>query len=275
MTGPPEVPKEILEHYEAFPERERLASGNGLLEKLRTQQILRRCLPRPPATVLDVGGGPGVYAVWLAGLGYSVHLIDPVARHVIEAQDAAETVHRVLVSATVGDARTLDAETGSVDAVLLLGPLYHLVEAGDRERTLEEARRVLREGGVVVASAISRFAPVLDGLDGGAIDDPLFREIIARDLDSGQHRNPTGEVRYFTTAFMHDPDGLYREVSGAGFDDVEVVAVEGIGWVAGDLDRRLRDPTTRDPLLELVGRLEAEPSLLGASPHLIAIGRRP
>jgi SAM-dependent methyltransferase len=274
VNGVPDVPPEILAHYEAFPERERLSAGDGLLEKLRTQQILRRCLPRPPATVLDVGGGPGVYAVWLAGLGYSVHLIDPVARHVIEAEDAAETVHRTLASAAVGDARSLDAETGSMDSVLMLGPLYHLTEAADRRRALAEAARVLRDDGVLVAAAISRFAPTLDGLDSGAIDDPRFRDIIDQDLDSGQHRNPTGEIRYFTTAFMHHPGGLRAEVAAAGFEDVEVVAVEGIGWVAGDLDARLRDPATRDSLLDLVGRLESEPSLLGASPHVIAIGRR-
>lgn len=271
----PALPPEILEHYETFPERERLASGNGLLEKLRTQQILRRCLPRPPATLLDVGGGPGVYAVWLAGLGYAVHLSDPVARHVIDAEDAAETVHRALASATVGDARSLDVDSGSVDAVLLLGPLYHLIDVADRQKALEEALRVLRSGGVVVAAAISRFASVLDGLDGGAIDDPAFQEIVDRDLESGEHRNPTGDVRYFTTAFMHHPDELRREVESTGFHDVEVLAVEGVGWVAQDLDGRLRDPATRDPLLELVGRLETEPSLVGASPHLIVIGRKP
>ena len=60
------ISPEILEHYERGGERERLTSGSGLIEFLRTQSVLRRALPPPPAAVLDVGGGAGVHAAWLA-----------------------------------------------------------------------------------------------------------------------------------------------------------------------------------------------------------------
>ena len=94
-----------------------------------------------------------------------------------------------------------------------------------------------------------------------------------RDLIEGQHRNPTGSPTYFTTAFFHHPDELRAEVADAGFEDVEVYAVEGISWAAPDLAERLADPEKRRIVLEMLRSTERDPSLLGASPHLLAIGR--
>ena len=60
-------------------------------------------------------------------------------------------------------------------------------------------------GGVVLAAAISRFASTLDGLRLGLLDDPVFARLAEQDLRDGQHRNPTEEPRYFTTAYFHRP----------------------------------------------------------------------
>src|SRR5215211_5517048 len=103
------------------------------LEFLRTRELLQRQLPSPPAVVLDVGGGTGVHASWLAGRGYHVHLVDIVPQHVRAAAEHG------LVTAEVGDARRLTQSDASVDAVLLLGPLYHLVARAERIAALAEA----------------------------------------------------------------------------------------------------------------------------------------
>lgn len=176
--------------------------------------LLSRHLPIPPARVLDVGGGPGVYAVWLAGLGYDVHLIDPVPLHVEQARAAAAPAG-VVIEASVGDARKLPGPDGSADAVLLMGPLYHLTERDDRVAALAEARRVARPGGVVAGVGISRHASLLDGLVRRLIDDPRFRAILDRDLADGQHRNPTDRLDYFTTTFFHRPEDLVAEAAGS------------------------------------------------------------
>ena len=102
--------------------------------------LLERFLPAPPSRVLDVGGASGLYASWLSGRGYHVHLIDPVPLH----REQATTDGRFSVAP--GDARHLAEDDASYDAVLLLGPLYHLTERTDRVRTLAEARRVTRPG---------------------------------------------------------------------------------------------------------------------------------
>ncbi|HEV7534979.1 MAG TPA: tyrosine-type recombinase/integrase [Acidimicrobiia bacterium] len=105
----------------------------------------------------SVGGGPGAYAAWLCDRGDRVHVVDPIPLHVEQA-----TAAHPRVTGEVGDARHLQQESGSVDAILLMGPLYHLVERPERLRALAEAKRVLRPGGVLLAAAISRFAELLD-----------------------------------------------------------------------------------------------------------------
>src|SRR5215203_1900883 len=125
--------------------------------------LLRRHLPPVPARVLDVGGGPGAYARWLADLGYDVYLVDPVPLHVEQATAAASARSQPFTVAQ-GDARALAEEARSFDAVLLLGPLYHLIHSEERLAALAEARRVLVDRGVMVAAAISRFASAVDGL---------------------------------------------------------------------------------------------------------------
>jgi ubiquinone/menaquinone biosynthesis C-methylase UbiE len=266
---------DIASHYAQGVERDRLTSW-GRLEAERTRELLLRFLPPAPATILDVGGAEGAYALPLARNGYTVHLVDPVASHIDAARSASSTQpSHPLATVELGDARQLEASDGSVDVVLLLGPLYHLVEASDRARALGEAHRVLRPGGVLFAAGISRFASTHDGLRTGDIADPLFEAIVEGDLDDGCHRNPDveGHPEWFTLAYFHRPEELLGETQAAGFPDAELYAVEGAGaWM--DLDRTLDDPTMRSSILRAIGRVEREASLMGASPHLMVIATK-
>lgn len=264
-----------IQYYSEGDEASRLSSGWFQLEHARTQELILRRLPPAPATMIDAGGGAGIYALWLARLGYRVHLIDPVPKHVEQAwaASAAQPDHP-LASADVGDARNLRFADSAADAVLLLGPLYHLVEKADRLTALREARRVLRPGGLIWGAAISHFASLFDSLSGGFFDDPAFAPILAGDLKDGQHRNTTGNPIYFTDAYFHRPGELSREFLEAGFQVVEIAAIEGPGWLARDFDRLWNDPAQRERLLAAVRKVEREPSVLGASSHIMAIGRK-
>lgn len=265
----------MLSHYDRAEESGRLAGGNGALELARTQEIILRHVPTPPATVLDVGGGPGVYACWLARKGYRVHLLDPVPLHVEQAQAAAaRQPDHPLAGARVGDARALPYRDAAVEAVLLLGPLYHLAQHQDRIRALREARRVLKPGGVLLVAAISRFASTLDGLARGLLADPQFVRIVEQDLADGQHRNPTERPEYFTTAYFHRPDELESEIRDAGLLHRETLGVEGPAWILPDLRERWQDAARRERLLWAARMLEDEPSVLGSSAHFLAVAHR-
>ncbi|HEX6433246.1 MAG TPA: hypothetical protein VFZ87_03360, partial [Gemmatimonadales bacterium] len=125
------------------------------------------------------------------------------------------------------------------------------------------------------AAAISRFASALDGLSHDLLQDSEFAPIVERDLREGQHRNPTGRLEYFTTAYFHHPDELRAEVSGAGLTLLGLYGLEGPGWFLSDVDARLADPRRRADLLRVARLLEAEPSVLGISAHLLAVAQKP
>ena len=266
-------PEDLSDHYASGYEESRLNVGQGLIDRERSRELLRRFLPPVPAVVLDIGGGTGAHACWLSEIGYEVHLIDIVPMHIELARKAsAKQPHAQLASAEVGDACSLTWADGSIDAALMFGPLYHLTDKRDRMTALSEAYRVLKPGGVILAVGISRFASTLDGLSSGFLKDPSFVEIVYEDLDSGHHQNPTDNPDYFMDTFFHHPDELQGELTDAGFEVGGVYGVEGPSWLAPDLNKWLEDQNLRATLLTIARRLETEKSLLGISAHLIAVG---
>lgn len=267
--------REVLRHYSAGIELDRLTRGMGRLEELRTWDVLGRWLPPAPAVVLDIGGGPGHYATRLAALRYDVHLLDAVPLHVEQARRSSEASLRPLASARVGDARALPFDDASADVVLLMGPLYHLLERADRLDALRESRRVVRPGGLVVVSAVSRFASALSGFHSEFLREEEFHRIVVGDLETGNHRNPDDRPGWFTTAYFHRPDELTAEIAAAGLAPEGPVALEGLGGAAPDIESMLDDEEVALRVLGLLRRTEHEPALLGMSSHLMASGRRP
>ncbi len=277
---PEQVPKtvenEVVDYYQVYDERSRLMKGSGLLEFLRLKEIIQRFIEPPPGIVLDVGGGPGRYSCWMARLGYEVHHIDPVPKHVEQTRSAsAAQPDHPLASASLGDARSLDVTDADADVVLLMGPLYHLPSRTDRVLALREARRVLRTGGVLIATAVNRFASLIDGLVSGYIDDPAYILILDGDLTDGQHLPGTSTPDgYFTTAFLHLPEELESEIAEAGFRQKALLSVQGPGEYAIELDERLSDPDRREQLLSLIRRVETERTLLGMASHFVVIAEK-
>jgi ubiquinone/menaquinone biosynthesis C-methylase UbiE len=260
----------IAGHYESVREEHRIAGGMGRLELVRTQEVLRRHLPAPPARILDVGGGTGVHAEWLSADGYQVHVVDLTLRHV---EKVVHDLGSRGVTAEIGDARQLRQADDTFDCVLLLGPLYHLTERAQRIQALREAMRVVRPSGVIAVAAISRFASLFDGLARGFLFDPEFRPIVDRDLAEGQHRNPNDREHWFTTAYLHHPEQLQQEITSVGLTVLDLVGVEGLaGWL-GDLGGQWDTDEGRDTILYAARAIEHEPSLLGLSGHLLAVAQ--
>ena len=251
-------------YSENYDEIDRLSiNAVGRLELERTKELLLRFLPPAPARVLDVGGGPGVYASWLASLGYEVTLIDPVARHREEAG-----VHGTF-AVEDGDARALAAPDESADAVLMLGPLYHLVDPADRARALGEAGRVARPGGVVAAAFISRHAPIIDVSAKLLINDDTLYEHLLRLRHSGANDPSTG----FTVAYFHRVEEILEDFAAAGLGEPAVYGVEGPLLPllrSGFAEDR---PDCFEAAMRAARQVEDEPAMLAANAHLLGVVR--
>jgi ubiquinone/menaquinone biosynthesis C-methylase UbiE len=270
MTSP-EVAPEIVRFYtETIDEADRLTTtADGRLEMVRTQELLRRHLPQPPARILDVGGGPGAHARWLVEDGYIVHVVDPIARHIEQAKQTGATVE-------LGDARHLTGENASYDVVLLLGPLYHLIDRADRDRALAEAHRVLKPGGLLAAAGINRYSSLFEHAAFAHLHKEAMQASIGGILRSQIHDGK----KAFTTAYFHRGEELRDEVAAAGFEGAETFGVEGPAWsmlaaaernTGGDF----RDTPLFESALTAARMAEPYPELLAASSHMLAIGHRP
>ena len=264
---------EVLAFYENGAETGRLERGLGIIEAARTKEILSRHV-QPGMTVYDVGGGVGYYSDWLAGMGCQVSLFELAPSAVAYAQ--AHQTHPY--SAQTADARALPAEDTSCDLLLLMGPLYHLLEKESRMQALTEARRVLRPGGLLVAAGISKFSSATWALStyrvgNTLIDDPVYMDMLRGELTSGEHHRPEKYPNMIAQAYFHTPEGLAAELAEGGFAVETLLAVEGCIWFTPDLNERWEDPVSRDRLWELLRLTEREPSLLGFSPHFLAVAR--
>jgi SAM-dependent methyltransferase len=258
-------------YYQRAEEAARLDEPKGELEFERTKEIVLRHLPPPPATVADIGGGPGRYALWLAGLGYQVVHRDLMPLHVQQLTDAAAGDPRI--TSQVADARALDLVTASADAVLLLGPLYHLPRRADRVQALAEAARVVRPGGPVFAAVISRWAARIDGI----LRARLY-QVYSQAEPVVESSERTGQLAPLHpgsfTCYTHRPRQLGAEVSASGLRLAELVCVEGPAYLLDDLGPRLADPRDREVVMQTARALERVPELIGLGPHLLATAYR-
>ena len=260
-----------LANYNAGIEVGRLHRGLGLIEFARTKEILLEELAPPPAVVYDIGGAYGEYAFFLAENGYKVHLFDLAEEHIrlAKANDNAA----ILGDAAVADARSIPRENASADAILLFGPLYHIVEREEREKCLAECHRLLKPGGKLFTANITCFStalkytecydrrPVLD-------DEEAYRKIESTVKTGHYTGNEIGKV------YFHRPEELRAEVAAAGFAEVELRGVIGPGWIVRNLDEIWPDPGKREALLRIVRLLEREESLMGFSTHFVSISKK-
>ncbi|MFH8257741.1 class I SAM-dependent methyltransferase [Streptomyces roseolus] len=266
---------DIRAFYDRGLEQDRLTAPHRAIEYWRTMDILTRHLPQPPATVYDIGGGPGRYALALAAAGHHVHLLDPVPLHTDQALTASQKAEHPLASVRVGDARALPYATHSADAVLLLGPLYHLTTGADRARAWAEAARVTRPGGTIAAVGASRYYTVWQMLSQDLLTLPGAEAATVGHLDSGQHRNETGDERLWTTAYFHTPDELAAEAEAAGLNVQALLAVEGPAKLLPNLAGQMATDAGRARVVAAIRRTESEPSILGMSSHNIVIATTP
>ncbi|HEX4214945.1 MAG TPA: class I SAM-dependent methyltransferase [Candidatus Dormibacteraeota bacterium] len=271
---------DVLRYYEGSAEREerRLERGeDGRVEFLVTCRTLAAHLPEA-GRILDIGGGTGTYAAWLAARGHRVVVADISPALLERARGLLDdpVVRDGIESITVADARDLRRwETASFDGALALGPFYHLTAPEDRDRAAGELARVLRPGGVAVVALMPLLAFIRRTL---SLEDERHRlgsEAFVREvLEEGLfHNDVPGR---FTGAAGVRPEEVSGYFSGHGFEPVDLIAAEGI---VEDLQPQMAEIAATDPelhrrVLDLVLATAGEPSILSMASHLLYVGRR-
>lgn len=274
----PKKPKRDTDLVASFYDRSSTYEWERLsrhpMEYALTLRVLANYLPPPPARVLDCGGGPGRYALALTEQGYEVTLFDLSEGNLAFAREKASETGVRPADLQQGDARDLsqfaDAE---FDAVLLMGPLYHLLEIEDRRRAVREARRVLRPGGRMLASFITRYAAHLDLaqkdparlLEAGA----LYERILV----DGRLPPRSGQGDEFVAYFAH-PTEARPFFLGCGLDVLAVLAQEGL---TGPLEEHLKGlaPDAWQAWVDVNYETASEATIQGSAAHLLVVTERP
>ncbi len=262
--------EDVRRYYDEQVEREWERLERHRTEYAVTFRALADYLPSPPSAVLDVGGGPGRYSVELAARGYRVTLLDLSPRSVEFACEKARE-RGVHLDAAQGTATDLSRfADGSFGAVLLMGPLYHLIDGADRQRAVREAWRVLAPGGVVFVSYITRYARLRDAANRRAGEILAARQRWERTLETGIALPSFGDG--FTAAYLARPTEVCSQLEAAGFETLDLIAAEGLtDGIAEGIEALPGEAW--DAWVDLNYRLGRDPSVHGAASHLVYVGR--
>jgi S-adenosylmethionine-dependent methyltransferase len=239
-----------------------------------TMRVLEDYLPKAPVRVLDVGGGPGWYAIALTQRGYAATLVD-VSRECLElARRKAAEAGVELAGYMRGSATHLRLPDESYAAVLMMGPMYHLLTVGQRRKAVCEAARVLRKGGVLFASFVTRDAVIRDAAKREPellAEDPGWIEAIVK---TGRFRPQPGRgYRGFIDSYLARPSEIAPFMERASFRTLALVACEG---VVSMIDEKVNALAGRewDAWVDLNYRLGKDPSVHGCAEHLLYVGKK-
>lgn len=267
--------------YDTFAGREwaRLdRPDDGVIERELHARAFTEFLPPAPCRILDVGGGPGRWTLWLAERGYRVTLGDLSPRLIEIAKtriaEAPESVRANIEDVRVADARDLSAfPSESFDAVLSLGPFYHLTEPHEREGAAREAARVLRPGGRFFAAVMPRLffllAVAFERERTGpfvTVAETLLNEGVYHDTRPGR----------FSGAYLFRPEEVAPFFEGFGFQTTRLMASQGmLATVQSEVATLAQsDPDAHAELLDIAYQNAADPSILGLAAHLLYIAEK-
>lgn len=260
----------VERYYDGQAQQEWDRLARDRVEFAVTLRAFDQYLPPPPASVLDIGGGPGRYAIELARRGYDVTLADIAEAELrLAAEKASEA--GVKLSATVrADARNLSRfDDRTFDAVLLMGPLYHLIEEADRRRAAGEATRVAARNGIVMATNITRYAAIRFWAKRNPMQVVDHPDVYEAQIATGQTPNAVG----FTDIYLMRPAELPALFDGIGVEHLVTVACEGVASMIVEKLHEL-DEGAWQLWMDLNYRLAKDPDTHGLAEHLLFVGRK-
>lgn len=244
------------------------------LNRHRTEHAVTLCaleeyLPPAPARIIDIGGGPGRYAIDLTTMGYSITLVDLSQQNLNYARIKSREIGVQIDQLVHADAKHLEPiPSHEFEAALLMGPLYHLISETDRRQAIREASRVLVSNGLIFAAFISRYAIFRDG----AAKYPLHlfeqKEIHQQIWQQGVNAGSG-----FTDAYFALPGEIIPLMESEGYESIALLNVEGI-VAEHETEVNKLNGDAWDYWVEQNYRFAKDPDLRGCADHLLFVGKK-
>lgn len=265
----------IREYYKKFDEDNRLINDNsGKLEYEMTMKNLKKHLPET-GVILDLGGATGVYTFPLAQNGYKMYLADLSPDLIEKAREKVTKANtNNIISCDVVNAIDLSIyENEQFDAVLLFGPLYHLLDENERRQCVKEVNRVLKKGGKVFAS----FIPYLSGSI--AIVDRFFRhpeQVNIENLRATFHYGKFNNLDkngfqegYYPTS--NEIEELFEENN---FEKITTFSIRGFGYEKEDKLFEIQDKKMFEEIISLIEKSSECKEIIETCGHAMFVGKK-
>lgn len=245
------------------------------LERHRIEyEITKRVLEEfinDESEVLDVGGGPGRYSIHLAQKGHKVTLIDLSEKLIEQAIDNAAKAGVVINQFIKGNVLNLETTLPNkrFDAVLCMGPMYHLLEEDERKEAIRQCLNLLKPGGILIVAFISAYAPIVDCLKSFPNKIRENKKYLLQYLSDGRNNKESG----FTDAYFINPNNIETFFSEFGIESIRLMATECLGALCENLLMHLSEEDFHE-WIDLFYEISDNKVLWGSCEHLLFIGRK-
>ncbi len=262
----------VEHYYNLSPQKEW-----GRLEKHRTEfaitiQAIEEYLSKPQAKIIDIGGGPGRYSIELAKKGHEVTLVDLSEGNLDMAKQKSKQMGASIKLFQQGNAKNMNCfEDETFDAVLMLGPMYHLLEENERLKALSEAHRLLKSNGIIFVSFITKNAPIRDKAWNNPENIIKNIDMIEEILTSGKFQSE--EKNLPDVYFASDKDIFTLFEKHEGFEYLDMISCEG---VISMIEENVNELTGKawEMWVNLNYRLGKDPATYGGAEHLLYVGMK-
>lgn len=274
MSQLPERHDKVAQHYDSTLDFESIRLSKYFpVELAITTRYLQKYIPNS-VTVADIGVGVGHYAELLARRGCCLYLVD-ITQQLLDA-----TLTRLQEAGLAGQIKGIYRASATnlewfeneiVDAVLMLGPLYHLCTLEERNQAVNQAARILKKGGILLAAGINRLTYLRELFRESPQLASARKEFHQQFLQDGivdpEHAPPIGLAHLTTVA-------EFRKLFEAKFEEISMLGVESF---TGAFQKTLTElPETEvEAWLDLVEQTATTPEGLGMTDHFLYIGRKP
>lgn len=251
---------ELEKYYNKFNEEKRLNSRHGQVEFTTSMKYIHAYLPDDPHTkILDVGAGTGRYSVALAEEGYDVTAVELVKYNLGILKQKNSTV-----KAYQGNALKLSRfPDKEFDMVLVFGPMYHLLTTEEKVQALKEAKRVLKDDGVMlVAYCMNEYSILTYGFRQNHILECLENGKISKDF----RVQPEAEDLYDYVR-LEDMDAYNK---AAGLKRIKVISADGPSDYMRPVLNAM-DEATFEAFIRYHLTICERPELVGAGSHTVDI----
>lgn len=231
-----------------------------------TKRYLDQYIQGNNLRIFDIGGGPGRYSIYLAEKGHQVTLLDLSGKNIEVGKEKAAEAGVVLEDAVKGNALDLsEYESEAYDAILLMGPLYHLINETDRRKAVENALRLLKKDGIIIAAFISQYAPIQDAL--------LYcnEEFNTGELLDYLRDGVNDEDKGFTTAYFI---GIEEAKELMNSFDLKELVFAGVENILGSKEADIIASPQYEKWIDIAYALSQDEKVYGTSQHFLYIGKK-